>query len=106
MNNPLASVSSLIQMMQSKENLDEKTQENLKLIQTQIQRITQVTKDMMDFARIRPAAKSLVDVNDLIENLCGWRALTNPFKSSRSRNISPKTCRRFSRTATNCSKFS
>ncbi len=65
-NNPLAAISSLIQMMQSKNNLDEKTVENLKLIQTQIQRITQVTKDMMDFARVRPAAKSLVDVNDLI----------------------------------------
>ncbi|MEP6901494.1 MAG: ATP-binding protein [Actinomycetota bacterium] len=66
-NNPLASISSLIQMMQAKNNLDIKTSENLKLISTQIQRITQVTKDMMDFARVRPAAKSLVDVNDLIE---------------------------------------
>jgi signal transduction histidine kinase len=66
-NNPLAAISSLIQMMQSKNGQDEKTSENLKLIQTQIQRITQVTKDMMDFARVRPAAKSQVDVNDLIE---------------------------------------
>jgi signal transduction histidine kinase len=66
-NNPLASISSLIQMMQSKNDLDEKTLENLKLISTQIRRITQVTKDMMDFARVRPAAKSLVDINSLIE---------------------------------------
>ena len=66
-NNPLASISSLIQMMQSKDGLDERTKENLKLIQTQIQRITQVTKDMMDFARVRPAAKSWTDVNDIIE---------------------------------------
>ncbi len=66
-NNPLAAISSLIQMMQSKNTLDEKTAENLKIIQTQIQRITQVTKDMMDFARVRPAAKAQVDINDLIE---------------------------------------
>lgn len=66
-NNPLASISSLIQMMQSKTGIDEKTAENLKLIQTQIQRITQVTKDMMDFARVRPAANAQVDINDLIE---------------------------------------
>ena len=66
-NNPLAAISSLIQMMQSKGGLDDKTMENLKLIQTQIQRITQVTKDMMDFARVRPAAKSLVDVAGIIE---------------------------------------
>jgi signal transduction histidine kinase len=66
-NNPLASISSLIQMMQTKNDLDERTVENLKLVQTQIQRITQVTRDMMDFARVRPAAKSPVDANDLIE---------------------------------------
>ena len=66
-NNPLASISSLIQMMQSKQNLDERTQENLKLISAQIQRITQVTRDMMDFARARPAAKSLININEIIE---------------------------------------
>lgn len=64
-NNPLASISSLIQLMQAKQNLDESTEENLRLIQTQIQRITQVTKDMMDFARVRPAAKSLININDI-----------------------------------------
>ena len=66
-NNPLASISSLIQMMQSKQNLDEETTDKLKLISTQIGRITQVTRDMMDFARIRPAAKSLVDINASLE---------------------------------------
>jgi signal transduction histidine kinase len=66
-NNPLASISSLIQMMQAKQNLDEETKEKLKLISTQIQRIIQVTRDMMDFARVRPAAKSLIDINEIIE---------------------------------------
>ncbi len=66
-NNPLAAISSLIQMIQTKSDLDERTQENLKLISTQIGRITQVTKDMMDFARVRPAAKNFVNINELIE---------------------------------------
>jgi signal transduction histidine kinase len=66
-NNPLASISSLIQIMQSKQNLDDETKEKLRLISTQITRITQVTKDMMDFARVRPAAKSAVDLNELLE---------------------------------------
>lgn len=66
-NNPLASISSLIQMMQVQQNLDEETKDKLRLIQTQIIRITQVTKDMMDFARVRPAAKSLIDINDISE---------------------------------------
>ena len=66
-NNPLASISSLIQMMQAKSDLDERTKENLKLISAQIQRITQVTRDMMDFARVRPSAKHLTDINEIIE---------------------------------------
>lgn len=66
-NNPLAAISSLIQMMESKSELDARTRENLRLIQTQIERITMVTRHMMDFARVRPAAKSLTDVNMLIE---------------------------------------
>lgn len=65
-NNPLASISSLIQMME-KQNLDAKTAENLKLIKTQIQRITQVTRDMMDFARLRPAARNRLKINEIIE---------------------------------------
>jgi signal transduction histidine kinase len=66
-NNPLASISSLIQMMQRRRDLDENLTENLRVIQTQIQRITQVTKDMMDFARIRPAARSLLNINEVCE---------------------------------------
>lgn len=66
-NNPLASISSLIQMMQAQPNLDEETSDKLRIIQTQIIRISQVTKDMMDFARVRPAAKSLIDINEVSE---------------------------------------
>ncbi|MGI9036078.1 MAG: ATP-binding protein [Pyrinomonadaceae bacterium] len=66
-NNPLASISSLIQMIQTQPNLDEETKEKLRLISTQITRITQVTTDMMDFARIRPAAKSLINVNETLK---------------------------------------
>ncbi|MCY7376605.1 MAG: HAMP domain-containing protein [Pyrinomonadaceae bacterium] len=65
-NNPLASISSLIQMMQAKNDLNNDTVEKMKLISTQINRITQVTRDMMDFARIRPAAKSSVEINQVI----------------------------------------
>ncbi len=66
-NNPLASISSLIQMLEKNKNLDKNDREKLKLIQTQIVRITQVTKDMMDFARVRPAAKTSVNLNEIVE---------------------------------------
>lgn len=65
-NNPLASISSLIQMMR-KRSSDEKDIENLRLIETQIERISRVTKDMMDFARVRPAARTAIDINSLID---------------------------------------
>ncbi len=66
-NNPLAAISSLIQMMQAKNDLNADTAEKLKLISTQIERITNVTKDMMNFARVRPAAKTSIDINSAIE---------------------------------------
>ncbi len=66
-NNPLASISSLIQMMQKDKTLNEPVREKLNLIATQISRIKRVTADMMDFGRVRPAAKTEVNANDLIE---------------------------------------
>ena len=65
-NNPLASISSLIQMMRS-ENGSGDFGERLDMIQTQIQRITRVTKDLTDFARARPAAKSRLQINGVID---------------------------------------
>lgn len=66
-NNPLASISSLIQMLQARKNLDAETLEMLRLVSVQISRITQVTRDMMDFARVRPAAKAKVDIKEVLE---------------------------------------
>jgi signal transduction histidine kinase len=85
-NNPLASISSLIQMMQSKQDLDEKTRENLKLISEQINRITRVTKDMMDFARVRPAAKSLIDLNETIRTSLRLASFDKSFQKLKQKN--------------------
>lgn len=82
-NNPLASISSLIQMMQATPNADENTREKLSLISTQIQRITQVTKDMMDFARVRPAAKNAADINAVIDTALRLASFDNSFKKLR-----------------------
>jgi len=65
-NNPLASISSLIQMMQAKKDIDPEMSERLKLISDQIKRITQVTKDMTDFARSRQSEKRSIDINEVI----------------------------------------
>lgn len=65
-NNPLASISSLVQMLQTQPDLDANTQETLRLVQSQVTRITQVTRDMLNFARVRPAARIEVDVNSIL----------------------------------------
>jgi signal transduction histidine kinase len=67
-NNPLASISSLIQILQARSDIDDEAREMLRLVSTQISRISQVLKDMMDFARARPAARKPLDLNELVES--------------------------------------
>ncbi|MDI1241612.1 MAG: histidine kinase dimerization/phospho-acceptor domain-containing protein, partial [bacterium] len=64
-NNPLASISSLVQMMKASASDDDR--QRLDLISNQIQRITRVTKDLTDFSRVRPAARSMVEMNSVVE---------------------------------------
>lgn len=67
-NNPLASISSLVQMLRSQSSSDTATKEKLDLISTQIERITRVTRDLTDFARVRPAARGSVSINEIVES--------------------------------------
>ncbi|MEP6849845.1 MAG: ATP-binding protein [Acidobacteriota bacterium] len=65
-NNPLASISSLIQMIRTEGDTTDDTKEKLKLIASQIDRISRVTKDMTDFARAQPPARQSADINAII----------------------------------------
>ena len=69
-NNPLASISSLIQILQTRTGEhapDAETREMLRLISTQIDRITQVLREMMDFARARLPARAPLDIRHTLE---------------------------------------
>ena len=66
-NNPLASISSLIQILQARHSGDDDTSEMLRLVSTQISRITQVTRDMMEFAQTRPPTRAPQNINRVIE---------------------------------------
>ena len=79
-NNPLASISSLVQMMRSQEGHSPETGEKLNLISEQIERIKQVTKDMTDFARTRPAARSEVKVNEIVRTALRLAAFDKAFQ--------------------------
>jgi signal transduction histidine kinase len=78
-NNPLASISSLVQILKNK-NGDESTREKLDLISTQIQRISHVTRDLTDFARVRPAARTLTDVNETVDSSLRLASLDAEFQ--------------------------
>jgi signal transduction histidine kinase len=68
-NNPLASISSLVQILQARVPVDAaddrsaETREMLRVISQQIARITQVLRDMTDFARQRLPARAPLDVS-------------------------------------------
>ena len=86
-NNPLASISSLIQILQTRaaaaEEHDPKsaeTREMLRLISTQIARITQVLRDMMDFARTRPPARAPLDVRAALDASIRLASFDKDFK--------------------------
>lgn len=66
-NNPLASISSLVQMLRQG-NGDESSREKLELISAQVQRISRVTRDLTEFARVRPAARVLTNVNEIVDS--------------------------------------
>jgi signal transduction histidine kinase len=67
-NNPLASISSLIQMLQNNGSANGETVEMLTLISEQIERISRVTKDLTGFARVRPAARKPVNTNEILDS--------------------------------------
>ncbi len=80
-NNPLASISSLVQMMRAMEGHSEDSREKLSLISDQIQRITKVTKDMTNFARSRPESRTDVDVNETIRTALRLASFDRSFQA-------------------------
>ncbi|HVF54686.1 MAG TPA: ATP-binding protein [Pyrinomonadaceae bacterium] len=85
-NNPLASISSLIQILQTRPvsaDNEAETQEMLRLISTQIARITQVLRDLMDFARTRPPARAPLDVARVVEASIRLASFDKDFKRLR-----------------------
>jgi signal transduction histidine kinase len=85
-NNPLASISSLIQMLQARPldaGHEAETREMLRLIQTQITRITQVLRDMMDFARQRAPARAPLDLARAVESGLRLASFDKAFKRLR-----------------------
>jgi signal transduction histidine kinase len=82
-NNPLASISSLIQILQSRplraEN-EAETREMLRLVSTQIERISRVLRDMMEFARQRPPERATLVLSRAVESGLRLASFDKAFK--------------------------
>lgn len=79
-NNPLASISSLVQMMRERSGHDRETSESLKLIAAEIERIREVTTAMTNFARSRPAERSNIDINEIVHSSLRLASLGREFQ--------------------------
>ncbi|MCA1814865.1 MAG: HAMP domain-containing protein [Acidobacteria bacterium] len=85
-NNPLASISSLVQILQARvpaDAADERTAETremLRVISQQIARITQVLCDMLDFARQRAPQRAPLDINRALDAALRLASFDKDFK--------------------------
>ncbi|HLG16851.1 MAG TPA: ATP-binding protein [Blastocatellia bacterium] len=89
-NNPLASISSLTQMLLRGET-DPARQETLNVILTQIHRISQIVRDLTEFARPKEPVRSLVGLNQIIEHSLRLISVDKQFKQLALRtNLDPR----------------
>ncbi len=79
-NNPLASISSIVQSMRDQEGHSPETRENLGLISDQIQRISQVTKDMTNFARSGPSERVVCSIDQVLKTALRLSGFDTRFK--------------------------
>lgn len=79
-NNPLASISSLVQSQLARTG-DEKDRDILRLILSQITRISNVLKDLMDFARPKASQPTPISLNEVIEKSLELASYDKRFKS-------------------------
>lgn len=68
--NPLASISSLVQILQRKSK-DEFVAENLAIIKENIDRITRIVRELVDFSRPPTYEKVIIQITDIIKTAIG-----------------------------------
>jgi PAS domain S-box-containing protein len=81
-NNPLASISSLVQSLMPDE-ADQERRSTLRTILSQITRIASTLKDLVNFGKPAPAERRALDVNDLINETLRLLAYNRRFDSIR-----------------------
>ena len=62
-NNPLASISSILQSMAADPALDSKSRDDIRTVLAQLERMALVTRDMLDFSQVRPATRRPIEIH-------------------------------------------
>lgn len=65
-NNPLTGVLTFAHLLREKPNMDEQDRQDLDLIIHETTRVGEIVSGLLDFARERPASKSMLDLNQVI----------------------------------------
>lgn len=78
-NNPLAAISSLVQSLLARAG-EERERETLRLIISQITRISNVLRDLMDFARPKPSEPRPSDLNQILRKSIELASYDKRFK--------------------------
>jgi signal transduction histidine kinase len=81
--NPLASISSLVQMLARRHN-DEYTQERLALVEAQLTRIQGTLRELVDFSRPATGIKSPTNLNEAIDEALN---IAKYYKRTKSKSI-------------------
>lgn len=65
--NPLAGISSLVQMLNRRHADDEYTRERLHMVDDQLRRIQRTLRELVDFSRPATSLQTIVDIRDVID---------------------------------------
>lgn len=66
-NNPLTAVLTLSSLLRENESLDEQQKSDLDVIISETVRVREIVQGLLDFSRVTPAQKQLLNLNDIVE---------------------------------------
>lgn len=80
-NNPLAAIASLLRNILDRGKLDQAVTSELETILGQVERISRISSDMMDFARTHESIKTSVDLNSILIDTIRILSFDSSFRS-------------------------
>jgi len=64
--NPLAAIKSMVEILKSKESMDSESAKQLDTIAKQLDRLSTITREMLDFAVAKSDSRTITDINEVV----------------------------------------